>query len=100
MTGRSGEKQIKKLAASPTLRVEPPECEQPIRHSGSREATIRNLERNNGLLDTPSTSLRVVSPSTLLRTVSLSNGLSNHGSRLRLVQYDVWGRFPAYSAAC
>ncbi len=32
-------------------------------------------------LDSPSTSLRVVSPSTLLRTVSLSNGLSNHGSR-------------------
>jgi hypothetical protein len=26
----------------------------------------------------PSTGLRVVSPSTLLRTVSLSNGLSNH----------------------
>jgi hypothetical protein len=32
-------------------------------------------------LDSPSTWLRVVSPSTLLRTVSLSNGLSNHGSR-------------------
>ena len=42
-----------------------------FRHSGRREATVRNLERNNSLLDTPSTSLRVV---------SLSNGLSNHGS--------------------
>jgi hypothetical protein len=32
-------------------------------------------------LDSPSTALRVVSPSTLLRTMSLSNGLSNHGLR-------------------
>jgi hypothetical protein len=51
-------------------------------------------------LDTPSTSLRVVSPSAMLRTVSLSNGLSNglsnHGSRLRLVRYDVWGPFPGF----
>ncbi len=41
-----------------------------FRHSGSREATIRNLERNNSLLDT--------------------------GSRLRLVRYDVWDRFQAF----
>jgi hypothetical protein len=32
----------------------------------------------------PSTWLRVVSPSTLLRTVSLSNGLSNH------LKFDFW----------
>jgi hypothetical protein len=32
-----------------------------------------------GTLDSPSAMLRVVSPSTLLRTVSLSNGSSNHG---------------------
>jgi hypothetical protein len=42
-----------------------------------------------GLLDTPSTSLKVVSPSTWLRTVSWSNGLSNHGSRLRRLRYDI-----------
>ena len=42
----------------------------------------RHPEAQNAItvLDSPSTSLRVVSPSALLRTVSLSNGLSNHGS--------------------
>ena len=75
MTGRRGEKQITKtclVAVSPALRVEPPECEQPIRHSGSREAAVRNLERNNSLLDT--------------------------GSRHRLVRYDVRGGLQAFSA--
>jgi hypothetical protein len=37
-------------------------------------------EPSKKALDSLSTLLRVVSPSTLLRTVSLSNGLPNHGS--------------------
>ena len=67
---------------------------------GAKSACGGESRKKNSLLDTPSTSLRVVSPSALLRTVSLSNGLSNHGSRLRLVRYDVWGPCQDFPVAC
>ena len=59
------------------------DCEHQVRHSEicRRPSSGGESRKNNWLLDTPSTSLRVASPWTLLRTVSLSNGLSNHGSR-------------------
>jgi len=63
---------------------------------GAKSACGGESRKVTSILDTPSTSLRVVSPSTLLRTVSLSNGLSNHGSRLRLFRYDDGCRFQAF----
>ena len=52
-----------------------------VPQSGTRAGIQKEFDHIGPSLDSPSTSLRVVSPSTLLRTVSLSNGLSNHGSR-------------------
>jgi hypothetical protein len=49
--------------------------------STSGGSNVLELFTNSSILEFgiyPSTELRVVSPSTLLRTVSLSNGLSNH----------------------
>ena len=53
----------------------------------AKSACGGEYRENNRLLDTPSTLLRVVS-------------LSNHGSQLRLVRYDVWGLSQAFSSAC
>ena len=52
-----------------------------VRLQRTRAGIQKEFDYIELLLDSPSASLRVVSPSTLLRTVSLSNGLSNHGSR-------------------
>jgi hypothetical protein len=52
-----------------------------VPQSGARAGIQKEFDYIILSLDSPSTSLRMVSPSTLLRTVSLSNGLSNHGSR-------------------
>jgi hypothetical protein len=46
--------------------------------SANKNCMVSNIDPPEADVIYPSIWLRVVSPSTLLRTVSLSNGLSNH----------------------
>ena len=58
------------------------QCERDLRDMGLVEEDLNSGTGNSGTgpgTRSPSTPLRVVSPSTLLGTLSLPKGLSNHG---------------------